>query len=180
MSENAAVTRAEEDTPLTERTLLVESRANELAFGRWGSGLPAAGLNEETLFLSFNYADLPVGKQFDCCYIRDDEAKVIWTTVTIIAVTQQFSVAWDHIPHGWKTLTILRFEPEVPSIIRDLPATAGWYEHPITVYISNKDTWEARTSAGAGSPNVRSARHVTHLPRPHRNGRLSPNRSQPS
>ncbi|MBN6058294.1 hypothetical protein JYK22_40610, partial [Nonomuraea sp. RK-328] len=141
------VTKAEEDTPLTERTLLVESRANEVAFERWGSGLPVPGANEEVLFLSYNYADLPVGKQFDCCYPRYDEAKVVWSTVTIIAVTQQFSLAWDQIPEGWKTLAILRFEPEVPSIIRDLPATAGWYEHPIAVRISSKDTWKARVSA---------------------------------
>ncbi|MBC6462070.1 hypothetical protein [Actinomadura sp. HBU206391] len=146
MSENAAVTRAEDDTPLTERILLVESRAGNVALERWGSGLPLPGPNEEALFLSFNYADLPVGKRFDCCCPRDDETRVVWTTVTIIAGTQQMALAWDDIPHGWKTLTILRFDPEIPSIIRDLPETAGWYEQPITVHISSKDTWTARTS----------------------------------
>jgi hypothetical protein len=137
------MTRAEDDTPLTERILLVESRASEAALERWGNGLPLPGPSEEALFLSFNYADLPAGKQFDCCYPRDDETKVVWTTVTI---PQQRAAARDYIPHGWKTLTILRFDPEIPSISQDLPETAGWHEQPITVHISSKDTWKARTS----------------------------------
>jgi hypothetical protein len=41
---------------------------------------------------------------------------------------------------------MLRFEPEIPSLIRDLPEAAVWYEQPITVYISTKDTWKGRVS----------------------------------
>ena len=141
------MTRAENDTSLAERTLLVESRANQEALDRWGSRASAPAPNEEMLFLSLNYADLPVGKQFDCCYRRDDASNVAWITTTIVAVTQQWARPWDHIPHGWKTLTLLRFEPEIPELIRGLPEAAGWYDQPISVYISSKATWEARTSS---------------------------------
>ncbi|MFF3957271.1 hypothetical protein ACFYY1_29265 [Streptomyces sp. NPDC001890] len=143
--------RTEEDTPLAERVLLVESRANKEALAAFGHGFTRRSANEEALFLSFNYADVPVGRTFDCCFRRVDESDVVRVKVTVISVTQQFGVGWDEIPHGWKTLTLLRFEPEVPSLIRDLPEASSWYEHPISVFISDSAAREARIANGSRS-----------------------------
>ncbi|MEU8679439.1 hypothetical protein [Streptomyces sp. NPDC048560] len=138
--------RTEEDTPRTERVLLVESRASKEALAAFGQGFIQRSANEEALFISFNYADVPVGRQFDRCFGRADQSDVVGLTVTVVAVTQQFGAGWDKIPHGWKTLTLLRFEPEIPSLIRHLPEASSWYEQPVSVYISDRATWEARTA----------------------------------
>ncbi|MFF3689657.1 hypothetical protein [Streptomyces sp. NPDC002187] len=140
--------RTEEDTPLAERVLLVESRADEGALATIGKGLPRRSENEDVLFLAYNYAEVPVGRRFNCCFRRTDESDVVRVTTTVVAVTQQFGVEWDEIPHGWKTLALLRFEPEIPAMIRDLPEAYAWFEQPISVYISDNDTWEARTTTG--------------------------------
>ncbi|MEU2130202.1 hypothetical protein [Streptomyces sp. NPDC018352] len=145
--------RAEESAPLAERVLLVESRANKEALAAFGHGFTRRSANEEALFLSFNYADVPVGRTFDCCFRRVDESDVVRVTVTVVSVTQQFGVGWDEIPHGWKTLTLLRFEPEIPSLISDLPEASSWYEHPISVFISDRGVWEARTANESRSAN---------------------------
>lgn len=140
--------RTEEDTPVTERLLLVESRADKTALAALGQGLPQRSANEEALFLSYNYADVPVGRSFDCCFRRSDIRDVAWVTTTVVAVTQQFGVVWDAIPHGWKTLAVLRFEPEIPALIRDLPEAAAWFDQLISVHISDSDTWQARATMG--------------------------------
>ncbi|MFE0380307.1 hypothetical protein ACFW1M_33155 [Streptomyces inhibens] len=139
--------RTEEGTPLADRVLLIESRADEGALAAIGRGLPRRSMNEEVLFLAYNYADVPVGRSFDCCFRRSDEGDVVWVTTTVVAVTQQFGVGWDTIPHGWKTLTVLRFEPEVPALIRDLPEASGWFDQPISLHVSDRATWEARATS---------------------------------
>ncbi|CAL9405408.1 hypothetical protein SUDANB105_01541 [Streptomyces sp. enrichment culture] len=141
--------RTEGDTPLTERVLLVESRADEGALATMGRELPARSANEVALFLSYNYADVPVGRRFDCCYRRHDADDVAWVTTTVVAVTQQFARPMDAIPHGWKTLTVLRFAPGIPALIRELPEAAQWYDHPVSLHISEGATWEARAAASA-------------------------------
>ncbi|WP_093908101.1 hypothetical protein [Streptomyces sp. cf386] len=140
--------RTEEGTPVIERLLLVESRADESALAAFGQGLPACSANEEALFLSYNYADVAVGRSFDCCFRRSDKSDVAWVTTTVVAVTQQFGVVWDVIPHGWKTLAVLRFEPEIPALIRDLPEAARWFDQRISVYVSDSDAWQARATIG--------------------------------
>ena len=138
--------RSEEDTPLVERVLRIESRADDRALAALGERLPSRAPNEEALFLTFNYAEVPVGRRYDCCYRVGHERGVTWVTVTVVAVTQQFGVLWDEIPHGWKTLTVLRFEPEIPALISELPQASTWYEQPDSVHISDRDVWEARTA----------------------------------
>jgi hypothetical protein len=143
------VTRPEEAAEPAERVLLVESRADRTALAAFGQGLPECSAGEVALFISYNYADVPVGRRYDCCFRRSDEADVTWVTTTVVAVTQQFRHPWDTIPHGWKTLTVLRFEPEIPSLIRDLPEAACWFDQRISVYVSDRATWEARGGTGA-------------------------------
>ncbi|MFI9051470.1 hypothetical protein [Streptomyces sp. NPDC053427] len=139
--------RTEEDTPLADRVLLIESRADEGALASIGQSLPRRSANDEALFLSYNYADVPVGRRFGCCFRRSDESDVVRVTTTVVAVTQQFGVGWDEIPHGWKTLAVLRFDPEIPALIRDLPEAARWFDQPVSIHVSDNDTWEARAAS---------------------------------
>ena len=130
--------------PPTERVLLVESRATDAALAAFGAPLPPRSADEEIVFLSYGYADVPLGRRYDCCFPSADEGDVTWVAVTVVAVTQQFGRPFKGIPHGWKTLALLRFEPEVPAVIRALPRTSGWYEHPVTVLVGDRDAWAAR------------------------------------
>lgn len=143
-----AVMRTEDEAPRTERVLLVESRADPTALTTMGRGLPRPAGNEVALFLSYNYAEVPVGRRFGCCFRRSDESDIVRVAATVVAVTQQFGAVWDEIPHGWKTLAVLRFEPEVPAMVRDLPEAGAWFERPVSVHISDMATWEARTATG--------------------------------
>ncbi|WP_225095108.1 hypothetical protein [Streptomyces sp. CoH27] len=136
--------RTEEATPETERVLYVESRADARVLADLGTALPPRAAGEEVLFLSFAYADVPLGRRYECCFPRADERDVTWVTATVVAVTQQFGKPFTGIPHGWKTLALLRFEPEVPELVRALPTASAWYEHPATVHIADRATWEAR------------------------------------
>ncbi|WP_406858923.1 hypothetical protein ABZO31_01215 [Streptomyces sp. HUAS MG47] len=140
--------RTEEDTPVAERVLLVEGRAGADGLAAFGQALPRCSGNEVALFLSYNYADVPVGRSFDRCFRRADPGDVVRVTATVVAVTQQFGVGWDTIPHGWKTLAVLRFEPGIPSLIRDLPEVACWFEQRISVCVSDGETWRARVTGG--------------------------------
>ncbi|MDX3533070.1 hypothetical protein PV721_01525 [Streptomyces sp. MB09-01] len=142
--------RTEEDTPPADRVLLVESRADKSALAAIGQGLPRLSANEEALFLSYNYADVPVGRSFDCCFRASDASDVVSVTATVVAVTQQFGIGWDVIPHGWKTLAVLRFEPDTPALIRELPEAARWFDERVSVHVSDRDTWEARAATGTG------------------------------
>lgn len=138
--------RSEEDTPVVERVLCVQSRADEGVIRTCGAVIPPAADNEVLLFLSYTYADVPLGRRYDCCFRRADETDVSWVTVTVVAATQQFLIGHDELPHGWKTLALLRFEPEIPTMIRDLPEASTWHQYPDTVFISDRDTWKARTT----------------------------------
>ncbi|WP_327411989.1 hypothetical protein [Streptomyces sp. NBC_01233] len=145
--------RTEEDTPLADRVLLIESRADESALAVLGQGLPRLSTNEEALFLSYNYADVPVGRSFGCCFRASDASDVVSVTATVVAVTQQFGIGWDVIPHGWKTLAVLRFEPAPPALIRDLPEAAGWFDQRVSVHVSDRDAWAARAVTELGHGN---------------------------
>ncbi|MFF1651491.1 hypothetical protein [Streptomyces sp. NPDC058240] len=59
-----------------------------------------------------------------------DQSDVVRVTATVASVTQQFGVRWDEVPRAWKTLTLRRFDPGIPSLIRDLPEDSNWYEQP--------------------------------------------------
>ncbi|WP_328926427.1 hypothetical protein OG429_18555 [Streptomyces sp. NBC_00190] len=139
--------RREADAPVEERRLFVECHADETALAAFGQALPPLAANEAAVFLGFCYADVPVGRRFACCFRRDDPSDVELVTATVVAVTQQFGHAWDHIPHGWKTLAVLRFEPGIPAMVHDLPQGGVWYDHRASVCVADTDTWEAQQTA---------------------------------
>ncbi|QES55389.1 hypothetical protein DEJ51_15305 [Streptomyces venezuelae] len=135
--------RSEADSPVGERFLLIECHADETALTAFGRELQRPAANEEAVFLGYNYADVPVGRRYACCFRRDDTRDVEQVTTTVVAVTQQYGRSWDHIPHGWKTLSVLRFEPGIPAMVRELPLGGLWYDHRGSVCVSDTDTWEA-------------------------------------
>jgi hypothetical protein len=139
------MTRSMEATPVPERTLLVESIASPRAREAVTSGLPRTiHENEVVLFVGYTFAEVPVGTTFDCCYMAADESNVRWVRSEVVAVTQQFARPWDEMPHGWKTITVLRFDPAVPDLVAQ----------PISILISSRETWHARQggpAAGMGS-----------------------------
>jgi hypothetical protein len=144
------LTRSIEDTPVLERRLYVESRASEAAINAVRAGLPQQlGTNEIVVFLTYSYADVPVGTEFDCCYHAADESNVTWVRCRVAAVTHQFGVPLNEIPHGWKTVSVLAFDPAVPAMLADLPEADAWELHP-SVMISTRETWEAGQASRTG------------------------------
>ncbi|MFD5414998.1 hypothetical protein [Streptomyces nojiriensis] len=141
--------RQEEDAPVQERFLSVECHADGTALAAFGQGLPQPAANEAAVFLGYNYADVPVGRRYACCFRRNDAKDAERVTTTVVAVTQQYGHVWDHIPHGWKTLAVLRFEPAIPAMVRDLPYGGLWFDRRASVYVSDTDTWETLV---AGEP----------------------------
>ncbi|MBY8876447.1 hypothetical protein [Actinacidiphila acidipaludis] len=136
--------RAERDIPVGERVLLVENRVSVESLGHVGHALPERAANEEVVFLAYSPADIPVGTRFAYCYRRLEPTDVVSVTATVMGVTQQFGHSWDAIPHGWKTVVLLRFEPEVPAMVRELPEVPRW-SGSASVCISDREVWEARS-----------------------------------
>lgn len=145
--------RSIEDTPLVERTLLVQAHVSEATKRDLTSGLPArVADNAAVLFVGYNYADVPVGTLFDCCYLRDDESQVRWMESELVAVTQQLAEPLSEIPHGWKTIVVLAFQNSIPDLVAALPESDVW-SFDTRLLISSRQTWEARQHQGAaGSP----------------------------
>ncbi len=117
--------------------LRVESRLSPAAIDRAAPGLPAVmTTNEVLLFSPFADADVRIGQRFASCarFPHSDEA--VLASSTLIAVTQEFSKPFDGVPRGWKTIIHVRFDTEVPDLIRELPAAEGWYEYPASVRLT--------------------------------------------
>lgn len=121
------MTRSIEDSPLVERTLLIQGHVSDATRRDLARGLPAriAG-NEAILFVGYNYADVPVGSSFDCCYMSDDESLVRYVRSELVAVTQQFAEPWSEIPHGWRTIVVLAFHDAIPDLVAALPQEDDW------------------------------------------------------
>jgi hypothetical protein len=87
-----SVTRDESDVPEMERILSVESRLSAEAVDLVRDGLPEVWPgNCEAFFMPFAYADLPIGKVFDCCFLLSDPQTCEVVRVEIVAVTQQWA-----------------------------------------------------------------------------------------
>jgi len=136
----------ESRVPPEQRFLRVEGIAHldvcEKVFKELSSKI---GPNRVCPFVSFAYADLPIGKEFEIIYSCSEPSKYTETSVRLTAVTQQLAFESDGIPHGWKTICIFEFLSGVPEIISGLPIVQGWYvsdtkEH---VCICNKESFDA-------------------------------------
>ncbi|WP_157003080.1 hypothetical protein [Ralstonia sp. A12] len=131
--------------PLHERVLLVEGRASEAALAHIRRGLPQdKPANSEVLFVSFSYADIPLGHTFSMVFPTDAPEIVIRTSCQILAVTQQYAEPFGGIPHGWKTICLVKFEGGIPDAIASLPLVSGWYENRNTVSLCDEETWRLK------------------------------------
>lgn len=134
--------RREEDTPIEERYLLVEGRASNAALALVADGLPPKlPATSLVFFVSFAYADLPLGTSFTHVFTPSDPTKHEVTECSVKAVTQQFAKPLAEIPHGWKTITAIDFPAGVPTMLQDLPLVDAWYENANPVALSCEETW---------------------------------------
>lgn len=137
--------RPESDVPLHERVLDVEGRASPTVLINIGAGLPKEKPeNCEILFISFAYADIPIGRTFSIAFPTSTPQSATRINCQILAVTQQYAKPFDEIPHGWKTICLLKFEDGVPDVIASLPVVNGWYENRNTVSICDESTWRLK------------------------------------
>jgi hypothetical protein len=134
--------RAESDAPLRERVLIVEGRASATILFHMRGALPKElPTNSEVLLMSFAYADIPIGRTFDIVFPTGVPKAPTRTNCEIAAVTQQYGKPFDEIPHGWKTICLVKFEEGIPDIIASLPLVNGWYENRCTVSLCDTDVW---------------------------------------
>jgi hypothetical protein len=145
--QDGGVTLREGDVDVRERVLLIESRLSTQAFDAARSGLPESWESScAPLFVQFSYADLPIGKTFECLYPAGMPSEVRWVDISVVGVTQQWAKPFSEIPHGWKTITLFRFNPSIPAAISSLPECDAWYEAPIELHFASRETWESLVS----------------------------------
>jgi len=140
----------EENVPIRDRCLVVEGVASSKTLERVRAGLPAVlPLTARCLLLSYSYADLPLGKTFQCVFPGREPTKFEGTLAVIHAVTQQFGEPFDSIPHGWKTVCVVDFPRGVPWLIERLPIVGAWGESQEAVALCGRDAIEALLSDSA-------------------------------
>ena len=155
--------RPEEDVPIIERYLSVEGHLSAQTRESLQKGLPEQlSVNTRICFMSFSYADLSLPKEFDVLFrynydetiVRRGEqitsvfqpkhlATATFTRIKIVAVTQQFAIAWQDVSHGWKTVCVLEFPDGVPPLIDELPTVDGWYQSREAVALCSHGTLQA-------------------------------------
>jgi hypothetical protein len=134
--------RPESDVPLDERVLTVEGRASPDALFHVQEALPKERpAHCEVLFISFAYADIPLGRTFYIAFPTSDPKSETRTRCVIRAVTQQYANPFGEVPHGWKTICLVEFPEGIPGVIASLPTVNGWYENRQTVSLCDEDTW---------------------------------------
>ena len=116
--------------PVRERILWIEGRASPQvvnALARATTKSPGFRRPGRDLYLvSFAYADLPIGKTFDAAFLEHDPENATVSTVKLVAITQQFSIEWTEVPHGWKTVCDLEFSKDPHHPLTHLPIVDGW------------------------------------------------------
>jgi len=122
----------EERTPLDQRCLTIEGHVSETSLDLVRAALPLERPeNSAILFLSYAFADIPIGRRYKILFPKDHPALAVSTECDILAVTQQFAKPLDCIPHGWKTICLVRFLAVIPEMIRALPTVDAWTFHPL-------------------------------------------------
>lgn len=139
---------------MRNRLLVVEGRASPAAVARCATGLPLnRPANSEVLFLSFAYADIPLGRRFCFLFPSGQPTLATHAECRILAVTQQFAKPFGEVPHGWKTICLVQFEAGIPHCVSSLPEVDGWYENRNTLCVCDEETFRligARDGTQAG------------------------------
>lgn len=124
--------------------LMVEGVASDRAAERLRAGLPDfLPSNSVICFASYAPAEFPVGTVFEACYPEGDPAAGVSTAAILVAVTQQFSRAFEAIPAGWKTVCALHFVEGVPDLVAQLPVVDAWFRSERRLGLCSRQTWKA-------------------------------------
>jgi hypothetical protein len=136
--------RSEIQAPIEQRYLLLEGKVSQKAMDLARAGLPSEKpANSEILFVSFAYADLPIGKEYEIIFENNNPTSMIQCISKICAVTQPFGKPFTEIPHGWKTICIIEFPEGLQEMIQSLPVVDSWHFSKNPVCICNGETWSA-------------------------------------
>jgi hypothetical protein len=130
--------------PIEDQFLSIKGKVSQSSFDLIKSGLPTDKPNNtEILFVSYAFADVPVGKRFSVIFPKNKPSEGIYYESKIAAVTQQFGKPTELIPHGWKTICLVEFPRGIPEIIKNLPVVDTWFENNDYVCICEEEVWEA-------------------------------------
>lgn len=142
------MTQSESAVPVAERALFIEGVASSSALQQVDQrGDFEPDDRSAALFLSFAYADLPIGWSFTHVWSADDPNTFEKTDGAIGRCTQQFGRPFDEVPHGWKTIVLFHFEPNVPAMVKALPELDSWSYRPVLRF-GSEEAWRAAASAG--------------------------------
>jgi hypothetical protein len=138
----------EEKVPMDQRFLMVEGHISEKSLDHVRAGLPPGRPeNSAILFFSFAYADIPIGRRYKILFPKDHPELAVPTDCEILAVTQQFSKPFDCVPHGWKTICLVRFASGVPEMVRALPTVNDW-TYRDGLCLCDEGTWMVHLKGG--------------------------------
>jgi hypothetical protein len=138
----------EESTPIDQRYLMIEGHLSERALDVVRKGLPQARPeNSAIMFFSFAFADIPIGRRFKVIFPKDHPELAVPTDCEILAVTPQYAKPFDCIPHGLKSVCLVRFLTGIPEIVRAQPAVDGWFYGDI-LCLCDEETWKVRLGEG--------------------------------
>ena len=134
---------SEAQTSVKARVLSVQGLVSPSTLQLVRKGLPKRWPSSaRCVFVSYAYADLPVGKRFDAVAASDTLQGAEATTARILAVTQQFGVALDRVPQGWKTICVIDFPTGVPTCVAQLPMLDAW-DLIGRVFLATRETVDA-------------------------------------
>src|SRR5581483_5110290 len=139
--------------PLHERFLILQGKVSNEALALVRNGLPSTWDDKSIpLFVSYAYADLPLGKEFTRVFPPKAPAQAVETLAKVIAVTQQFNKPFDEIPHGWKTITLFEFPRGIPELVDQLPTVGAWGElsDGQCAWLANEDARKALAKVNEG------------------------------
>ena len=134
---------SEAQTPVEARVLRVQGLVSPSTLQLVRKGLPKRWPSSaRCVFVSYAHADMPVGKLFDAVTASDALQGAEATTARILAVTQQFGVALDVVPQGWKTICVIDFPAGVPACVAQLPVLDAW-DLIGRVFLATRETVDA-------------------------------------
>jgi hypothetical protein len=118
----------EEEVSIRHRYLRLDGIVSPSSLGLVEQGLPRdLPPHSRICFVDFADADFGLPRRFDTVFDLADPDRHWTVEVEIVAVTQQWGIPLDLIPHGWKTICVLVFSHGVPEIIDSLPVVDRWY-----------------------------------------------------
>lgn len=79
----------------------------------------------KVFFASYSQMDIPIGTSFQKVFDLSTN-QVENVECKLVEVTQQFGRPMELIPSGWKTICKIKFNTEVPLLIKGLPQINEW------------------------------------------------------